>query len=269
MKVFISIEEFKEMKDYKLLHIADSSDELFVDCYNKMHLEGAHFMTIADDFQSRPIEGGAERPLPDFQKLIEKLEGYGIDLDSQVVIYTDGHLANATRTWWTLKSLGVEKVYILFDGLMGYIRKGGTTASGKEIVEEKISSSLSFNENAAVNYDELKELIDNKDIQILDVRNKPAFAKSHIANAINIPLMKVIGFDIPTRETLDKVFQELDRNKETIVYCHSGMSASTMLALLATADISARLYPGSMSDYLSREDAKLEGIITCTKKTSL
>jgi len=70
---------------------------------------------------------------------------------------------------------------------------------------------------------ELKEMLNNSDIQIVDVRNRDDYEKDHIPNAISIP-----GKD------LDNFINKLSKDKTTIVYCYSQqchLGAKTALRL--------------------------------------
>ncbi len=59
--------------------------------------------------------------------------------------------------------------------------------------------------------DEIKEIINNKDVTIIDVRTKQEYENSHIKNAINIP------YD----EIQDKV--KYNKDKAIAVYCKTGI----------------------------------------------
>ena len=60
-------------------------------------------------------------PLPDPDELIERLRGWGINNDSDVVLYDDGPGAYAARAWWLLAWLGKrEGVFILDGGLKAW-----------------------------------------------------------------------------------------------------------------------------------------------------
>jgi adenylyltransferase/sulfurtransferase len=70
--------------------------------------------------------------------------------------------------------------------------------------------------------DELKKRLDRKDdILILDVRNPPEFSICRIPGSTLIPLP-----ELPTR------FVELDRNKEIVVHCKSGMRSAKAVQFL-------------------------------------
>jgi thiosulfate/3-mercaptopyruvate sulfurtransferase len=64
-------------------------------------------------------------PLPEPAQLIERLQAWGINADSEVVLYDDGPGAYAARAWWLLAWLGKrEGVFILDGGLKAWHAQG-------------------------------------------------------------------------------------------------------------------------------------------------
>ena len=71
------------------------------------HIAGAHFADLERDLSGPVVKGVTGRhPLPDPQRLVERLREWGMDNDSQVVLYDDGPGAFAARAWWLLAWLG-------------------------------------------------------------------------------------------------------------------------------------------------------------------
>ena len=71
----------------------------------------------------------------------------------------------------------------------------------------------SSNVNVAIEVDEFKVLAQRDDVQIIDVRTKKEFDQGNFPNAVNIDF-----YGNNFREELSK----LDRDKKTLIYCHSG-----------------------------------------------
>ena len=94
--------------------------------YQENHIPGAHFADLNRDL-SAPVRPGVtgRHPLPDPQHLLEKLRGWGLNADSEVVLYDDGPGAFAARAWWLLLWLGKsEGVYLLDGGLTAWRNAG-------------------------------------------------------------------------------------------------------------------------------------------------
>lgn len=63
-----------------------------------------------------------------------------------------------------------------------------------------------------INFEQAKQIIDNEQVLLLDVRTDEEFVTGHISNAINIPV-----------DELEYRLDELkDKDKKILVYCKSG-----------------------------------------------
>jgi thiosulfate/3-mercaptopyruvate sulfurtransferase len=88
------------------------------------HIPGARYAHLDEDLSS-PIRADTGRhPLPDPATLAGRLGAWGIDNDSQVVVYDAGNSAYAARAWWLLRWLGHEAVAVLDGGLAAWQRAG-------------------------------------------------------------------------------------------------------------------------------------------------
>ncbi|NMC56735.1 MAG: rhodanese-like domain-containing protein [Eubacteriaceae bacterium] len=68
-----------------------------------------------------------------------------------------------------------------------------------------------------------KEIIDNEEVIILDVRTKDEYAQGHIKNAVLIP-------DFEIKDKAEKIIK--DKSKKILVYCQSGIRSSAAEKLL-------------------------------------
>lgn len=63
-----------------------------------------------------------------------------------------------------------------------------------------------------INFEQAKEIIENEQTLLLDVRTDEEFVTGHIPNAINIPVQE-----------LEERLNELkDKNEKILIYCKSG-----------------------------------------------
>jgi len=82
--------------------------------------------------------------------------------------------------------------------------------------------SLALSTYTNVSVSEAKQMIDtNPDLVKLDVRTEEEYNDGHIANAILIPVNE-----------LESRLDELDKEKETLVYCRSGVRSATASQIL-------------------------------------
>ena len=69
--------------------------------YAEGHIAGAWFADLERDLSGPVTKGVTGRhPLPEPAALIERLKAWGLDNDSEVVLYDDGPGADAARAWW-------------------------------------------------------------------------------------------------------------------------------------------------------------------------
>ena len=90
--------------------------------YAEGHIAGSSFADIERDLSGKVVKGVTGRhPLPEPAALIERLQAWGINAASEVVLYDDGPGAYAARAWWLLAWLGKrEGVFILDGGLKAW-----------------------------------------------------------------------------------------------------------------------------------------------------
>jgi phage shock protein E len=75
---------------------------------------------------------------------------------------------------------------------------------------------------------------------LLDVRSPGEFAEGHLAGAVNVPVQEL-------EATLSSL--PVDRNREIVVYCRSGMRSSRARAILLKAGYSKVEDLGGMSNW--------------------
>src|SRR5690606_22526222 len=97
------------------------------------HIPGAVYAHLDEDL-SGPIEPGktSRHPLPDVETFVETLSAWGIDDDTQVVVYDDWGGSIAARLWWMLRWLGHEAVAVLDGGWSTWVSEARPTRSGIE-----------------------------------------------------------------------------------------------------------------------------------------
>jgi len=85
--------------------------------YSEGHIAGSYFADLERDL-SGPVKKGVtgRHPLPDPQKLVQRLQAWGINNDSDIVLYDDGPGIYAARAWWLLAWLGKRDGVFLLDG---------------------------------------------------------------------------------------------------------------------------------------------------------
>ena len=93
--------------------------------YRDNHLPGARYAHLDEDLSDPITPATGRHPLPDPERLAQKLGAWGIGHDTQVVAYDDmGGMLAAARLWWLLRWLGHTACAVLDGGLPAWRRAG-------------------------------------------------------------------------------------------------------------------------------------------------
>ncbi|MBK5009656.1 sulfurtransferase [Pseudomonas sp. S60] len=235
--------------------------------YAQGHIAGAHFADLERDL-SGPISKGVtgRHPLPDPARLAERLRDWGIDDDSQVVLYDDGPGAFAARAWWLLAWLGKRSGVAILDG--------GLKAWHAAHLPLSLDPPLK-REGAFVGQPDGKLLIDAEhlarrlgasDLTLLDARAQPRFrgevepidpVAGHIPGAQCAAFTDNLGPDgrfLPPEQLRQRFDQQLAGRapEQVVAYCGSGVTACHNLFALALAGYPlGKLYAGSWSEWIN------------------
>ncbi len=112
----ISPKQLKELSAEKLIILDVRTGKDSYQNYLNQHLKNARFVDLEKDLAetNENTAFGGRHPLPNIRNFAETVSRLGISEDSHVVIYDDKNGANAAaRTWWMLKSFGLENVQVL------------------------------------------------------------------------------------------------------------------------------------------------------------
>lgn len=231
------------------------------------HLPGASFADLERDLSAPVVPGQTGRhPLPSAENLVQRLRDWGVNNDSQIVLYDDGPGAFAARAWWLLSWLGKrDGVYLLDGGLNAWL------AAGLPLQQELPRPDRGNFQGApdgslVIAAKDLQQRLADPELTLLDARGLPRFrgevepidpVAGHIPGAQCAPFIDNLGDDgrfLPA-EALRRRFASLigNRSQEQLVcYCGSGVTACHNLFALCLAGYPlARLYAGSWSDWIT------------------
>lgn len=233
--------------------------------YNEGHIKNAFFIDVKKDLAGEVREHGGRSPLPETEKLKDRLEGIGIGNDKIVVVYDEAKLAGAERFWWMMKYIGLDKVYVLDGGINSWIEEGYPLST--EIPEvEKGKLDIKINEEIKADIFQIKSKKDEEGFIIVDAREperyrgevEPIDKKAgHIPGAINLPWSKVLTEKghFKSKDELKEYFKDLNNYKEIVLQCGSGIDACGNFVVLDELGFKPKLYVGSWSDWISYEDS--------------
>ncbi|MDH1011507.1 sulfurtransferase [Pseudomonas nicosulfuronedens] len=235
--------------------------------YQENHIPGAHFADLNRDLSSPVIPGITGRhPLPDPQHLQEHLRAWGLNADSEVVLYDDGPGAFAARAWWLLLWLGKsEGVYLLDGGLTAW-RNAGLRLTTAETPLRPGDFKGEPDNRLLISASELAAKLGEAELPLIDARGLPRFrgevepidpVAGHIPGAQCAAFTDNLGNDgrFLRPEHLHQRFAGLLRGRpaeDLVAYCGSGVTACHNLFALSLAGYPlGRLYAGSWSEWIT------------------
>lgn len=252
----ISAKDFAaEYKSNKNLVVIDVNAP---EVYAKQHVQGAINLFFKELYQPNAVEGKL-RPANELAEILGKK---GISNTAKIVVYENESNKHNNRVWWILKSLGAKDVWTLHVDAKAFataqIAMNSVPATAKPTtftVTESPYKSLTM--------DEVKNL--PKGTLLLDGREKEEFegvdaakkSKGHIPGAVWMNYREVLT---PTGafKTKDEIIAAVAKygatpEKPIVVYCNSGVKASTLLVGLKeiAGFQNVQYYGGSYADWSS------------------
>jgi thiosulfate/3-mercaptopyruvate sulfurtransferase len=236
--------------------------------YVAKHIPGAIFFDI-EALSDRPNPLPHMLPPPDvFSRNVSAL-GIGDQMD--IIIYEQEGVFSGPRAWWTLKTFGAQRVYLLDGGLRAWIEAGLPTSS-EEVHRGPAVFHARLDQKAVKDFSHMQQMIATHG-QILDARSagrfagtipepRPGISSGHMPGATSIPYTELVeeGRLKPVEE-LRRIFiaKGLDLQQPITTTCGSGVTAAVLaLGLEAAGAKQVSLYDGSWAEYAARPEAVIE-----------
>jgi thiosulfate/3-mercaptopyruvate sulfurtransferase len=229
--------------------------------YERGHIPGAVYVSLEDELSDHSVTGRGRHPLPSGRAVEAAGRRWGLRKGVPIVVYDDWNRAASARAWWVLSAAGIEDVRILDGGLAawgGELETGPATPRPGDI--RVPHDDLYAGALPTVSADQASG------VTLLDARAPERFrgdvepidpVAGHIPGARNVPSTTVLdseGRFLPAAD-LTRLFGGVD---DVGAYCGSGVTASVVVAALATVGVDAALYPGSWSEWSSDETRPVE-----------
>ncbi len=233
--------------------------------YEAGHIPNAQHAHLDTDLSDkRPGPKGEFRgrhPLPQREAFLETLRAWGVNRDSQVVVYDAQGGMFAARLWWMLRWAGHDAVAVLNGGLPAWNAAGmglSTEAASKVRGNLELKPAL----GATVDVGEVLENLETKKRIVIDARAPDRFrgenetidpVGGHIPGAKNRFFkdnLQADGCFKPAEQLRAELSVLVAAPQDSIMQCGSGATACHNLLALEIAGLpGAALYPGSWSEW--------------------
>ena len=263
----------KEKLGTQGLYILDIQDPAQ---YKRYHVPGA----INAPYGVWRTNRKSARPgmLPPQKRVEEILSTLGISNNSTVVIVATGmgagDMAAAGRVFWTLKTMGHEKVAVLNGGLAAYANRFGGKLEAKPNYGGPTDYKGKLNRKLVADADAVKAAVKDK-IPLLDARTLGEFTGvvtagkgkrgGTIPGSKHLPFDWFVGDDgfIRDKKAATTLYKAsgLDAGKDgTIHFCQSGNRASLswFVDYAVLGNKNAKLYDASMGEWAAGKDLPME-----------
>jgi|TARA_B110000014_G_C19976699_1_gene505721 thiosulfate/3-mercaptopyruvate sulfurtransferase len=217
-----------------------------------------------DDYQHSHITNSVNLPLAkllndDSPESIARIAGdLGISDNTSVVVYDDTFGALSSRVVWALQYIGHNDVKLLNVTFSQWKDLGlDITTEVPEI--EQSTHSINIQSNIMATADYLEKVKDNKNVVIIDNRERLNFLEQHIPGAINIPYRTLAtdGKIIRTKESMRNLLKNrgISEDAEIITYCGSvgTLSGLAYYALKSIGVSNVKLYVHSFKEWKNLE----------------
>ncbi len=181
----------------------------------------------------------------------------GLDINKEVISYGARGNPYAYFGLFTIQYFGGKQGKVFHDGIDGWIDAGLPIEKNPSTLPS-VSVKLVPQPQLVVSNEEMRKLYNNKSVQVIDARTVNEFKGNdirairggHIPGALSIPyeqnwkdpqtasklakkeVKNNAGMSLKSKEELNQLYTNLDPNKETVVYCQSGVRASETAAVL-------------------------------------
>jgi thiosulfate/3-mercaptopyruvate sulfurtransferase len=232
------------------------------DEYLRGHLAGAQFVDLDSDLAGAPGQGRGRHPLPEAAVFEAAMRRCGVSDHSAVVVYDASGGVSAARAWWLLRYFGHRQVRLLDGGVAAWMQAGlplttVETSAAPGSFEAKPGGMPVIDAEAAAHLARQGVLLDARAPERYRGDSEPIDpVAGHIPGARSAPTLANLGPDgrFLEAEELRARFAALGATaaaQPVAAYCGSGVTAAHEVLALELAGISAALYPGSWSEWIS------------------
>ncbi|NBV80975.1 MAG: sulfurtransferase [Burkholderiaceae bacterium] len=181
----------------------------------------------------------------------------GLDIYKEIVVYGSRGNPYSYFGLFTIHYFGGKQAKVFHDGIDGWADAGLPIEKTSSTLAS-INIQLAPQENLVVSNEQMRKLYNNQSVQVVDARTFNEFKGNdvrairggHIPGAVSIPyeqnwkdpatgsklakkeVKTNAGMSLKTKDELNALYAKLDPNKETVVYCQSGVRAAETATVL-------------------------------------
>lgn len=245
--------------------------------YKKGHIPGAVNIGDAGQVLRNPNTEDF-LAIPQLERLLGQS---GIDPAREILVYGSRAQVAAYFGLYTMQYFGGRNVHIYHDGIDGW-RAAGQPTDTQTTQASPIALKLTPRADNYISTADVVARLKDRNVQLLDVRTAKEFAGEdirairggHIPGATNVPYEKNwidpdtatklsqrkitdnAGMSLKPLDDLKALYAHMDPEKETIVYCQSGVRASETATVLADLGFkNVKVYDSSWLGYGNTLDA--------------
>ena len=226
--------------------------------YAAGHVPGAAYVDLDADLADPPGRGG-RHPLPDEARFEAAMRRAGVRGDRPVVVYDDWDSHAAARAWWLLRFHGHPDVRVLDGGWRAWWQLGGDVEQGETSPDPgdfTVSPEKGMPMVTADHVLDVPVLVDGRAPERWRGEVEPIDpVAGRIPGAVNVPTARNLdgaGHFLAVAD-LQAVYADvgIDETSVVVAYCGSGVTATHDVLAMEVAGISAALYPGSWSEWIT------------------
>jgi thiosulfate/3-mercaptopyruvate sulfurtransferase len=235
--------------------------------FDREHIEGSRFLWPESLAFNTPE---ANMVPADAKTATKVLQDLGINKNSKVVICHRGaDVTIASRMFLSLEHFGLKGQVCFLNGGIEAWKRAGYPVTNKPS-EFKKGNFIATDNGLLVNKDYVRNALQTNTSEVIDARLKRWYdgdptgnpRDGHITGAKNIPYPDMIDStnSIKSFPVLEKNFSAVapDKNKELVVYCFIGQTASVDYLVGRSLGYKMKLYDGSMQEWSRDEKMPME-----------
>ncbi len=212
------------------------------------HIPGAAFFD--HQLVTDPI-GKYEYTVAPDQMLTKQIGEFGIDNDSEVIVYASFLLTSAMRAWWVLRYAGVQNIRVLNGGLPAWKEAGGAVETG-ESKYSPVTFTPSFKREMFADLSEVRTASEQGNAYIESALMQDWYDQEHIPGSVCLPLTDLsIGWDtLRPQHEIEALVTARPKGERIITYCGGGIAAAfNAMTHLMVGHENVALYDGSLFEW--------------------